>query len=594
MNSEIKIEAGSVNLNELLKKKKFLIPSFQRFYSWDEKNIEDILNVFLKQNYEIFYLNSIILSRKKKNDNQYFVIDGQQRLITIFLILKGLELILNNRLKELEITNTDNDKHVIDISKLTLKCIKLLYLDENENIRLEISRGQKIFNFILNAKDYNQIILLKKTVKNEIEKRFLNNFLRIKKIIEKNKDIFSLISIFNYLSQKTIFIEQIVPEKISRQIFENINAKNKPLTDYDLTRVFLETKINEHEKKDQLRKQINNTEDKIIKKITLINEKKSVEKIRDFMLISLNVSFSHKLNEFISFKKKNNQILYKTIKNSINLLNIEELLQEFDKDADLLLTIFEANKKQLSDEIRKRIIHIKRVLEINYGDYVILSALKYLTDKEKKEEILKKLEYFLFFYRTILGETTKVGEICYDFAKTIKDIRDEKQAVNKILKKMKEIFEIENNRFKEQFMIKSFSRGKTIKYILKEYLDINNKDLEEELTIEHIMPQTIDEKNKKYYINDSSIRSAYLNKIGNLTLLENNLNIKNSNDIPYYKNEVYKKSKIEKNREIFSKFALFNNISELSWKETEINKRTKDIVDFWLNKLNKEFSEQIS
>ena len=82
----------------------FYIPNYQRGYKWSEKNIEDLLND----------INSIGKDDKKdhclhnltiiKKDGKYEVVDGQQRLTTIFLLLKYLK----NKLKsQEEIYNLD-------------------------------------------------------------------------------------------------------------------------------------------------------------------------------------------------------------------------------------------------------------------------------------------------------------------------------------------------------------------------------------------------------------------------------------------------------------------------------------------------------
>ena len=61
------------------------IPLYQRAYAWEDKQlhqlIEDIKDVQLDSNY---YIGSLIVS---KNENNYEVVDGQQRLTSLFLLL---------------------------------------------------------------------------------------------------------------------------------------------------------------------------------------------------------------------------------------------------------------------------------------------------------------------------------------------------------------------------------------------------------------------------------------------------------------------------------------------------------------------------
>ncbi len=72
--------------------KKFFIPSYQRGYRWKEQNVTDLLDdiwEFIqkpeKGRDEFYCLQPIVV--KEGQDGQYEVIDGQQRLTTIFMII---------------------------------------------------------------------------------------------------------------------------------------------------------------------------------------------------------------------------------------------------------------------------------------------------------------------------------------------------------------------------------------------------------------------------------------------------------------------------------------------------------------------------
>lgn len=108
--AENKIELKSVR--ELLGMK-FFIPSYQRGYRWTDLQIENLLNDILEFSKGIdgdFYCLQPLVVKKRKKDllaeikqansiedvetllkGEWIVIDGQQRLTTIYLILKALE-----------------------------------------------------------------------------------------------------------------------------------------------------------------------------------------------------------------------------------------------------------------------------------------------------------------------------------------------------------------------------------------------------------------------------------------------------------------------------------------------------------------------
>ena len=91
MESKI-IENGFIPVKDL-EDKNFLIPSYQRGYRWDNEvnalleDIRDFTNCKKSDN-DFYSLQPIVV---KKNENKYIVIDGQQRLTTIFLIIKYIE-----------------------------------------------------------------------------------------------------------------------------------------------------------------------------------------------------------------------------------------------------------------------------------------------------------------------------------------------------------------------------------------------------------------------------------------------------------------------------------------------------------------------
>jgi len=79
------------------KKINFNVPAYQRGYRWDKLNVTDLLDDLLEfiqddSSGKFYCLQPLVV--KKIGENRYNVIDGQQRLTTIFIILKYLENLL--------------------------------------------------------------------------------------------------------------------------------------------------------------------------------------------------------------------------------------------------------------------------------------------------------------------------------------------------------------------------------------------------------------------------------------------------------------------------------------------------------------------
>ena len=88
------MEKDSLKTIKDLENFNFYIPNYQRGYRWDKIEVnallQDILDFYqTDKNQESFYcLQPIVV---KKDSKKYKVIDGQQRLTTIFLIIKFLD-----------------------------------------------------------------------------------------------------------------------------------------------------------------------------------------------------------------------------------------------------------------------------------------------------------------------------------------------------------------------------------------------------------------------------------------------------------------------------------------------------------------------
>ena len=134
---------------------KYTIPLYQRAYAWEDKQltqlVEDISDISDDANY---YIGSLIVSRQ----GQIFeVVDGQQRLTSLYLLLNCLDQEVQNTL-----TFACRDK-----SNYTLKNIKELLRENRSKLDMEriepsIQRGLNILAEIINRPEYDKSDLLKK------------------------------------------------------------------------------------------------------------------------------------------------------------------------------------------------------------------------------------------------------------------------------------------------------------------------------------------------------------------------------------------------------------------------------------------------
>lgn len=188
---------------------KFFIPSYQRGYRWTERQVEDLLNDvwdFIlktgKKDNEWYCLQPVVV---KKINNHFEVLDGQQRLTTIFLILKHLERFIESERKSYEIEyetrNTENSN-----SKHFLQSIDL----KSEMESLENIDYFHIFQAYQKIKEWFQTKANQGY--NSISSKFITPFLE---------------------STKVIWYE-VSAEKDAIEIFTRINMGKIPLTNAEL------------------------------------------------------------------------------------------------------------------------------------------------------------------------------------------------------------------------------------------------------------------------------------------------------------------------------------------------------------------------
>lgn len=133
----------------------YIVPLYQRGYAWEEKHIvqliDDIMDVPMDGQY---YIGSLIVHRKK---DAFEVIDGQQRLTTLFLLLKYLDIIQDKEHVALRFECRDKSNHTLEnIDKIASG----ISSDQNDgsNIQKELLCGYKIIDDKLKN---NNITLLK-------------------------------------------------------------------------------------------------------------------------------------------------------------------------------------------------------------------------------------------------------------------------------------------------------------------------------------------------------------------------------------------------------------------------------------------------
>lgn len=113
-------------ITELFNNVNFVVPIYQRNYAWGEVQIEQLIEDISNNNNKNYFLGTLIVN---KNGDKLEVIDGQQRLTTLFLLLKALSFnILDTSLRfearersNYALANINKDSYDPDLGSSTIK-----------------------------------------------------------------------------------------------------------------------------------------------------------------------------------------------------------------------------------------------------------------------------------------------------------------------------------------------------------------------------------------------------------------------------------------------------------------------------------------
>src|SRR4030042_6233456 len=81
----MKINSIDRDLRELLNSAFYIIPRFQRPYSWDKENVQDFWNDAIANREDDYFIGSFVVY--KIGEDSFGIVDGQQRITTITMLL---------------------------------------------------------------------------------------------------------------------------------------------------------------------------------------------------------------------------------------------------------------------------------------------------------------------------------------------------------------------------------------------------------------------------------------------------------------------------------------------------------------------------
>lgn len=521
--------------------KQYVVPLFQRAYSWDRKEWEilwnDLVELSEMENPRDHFIGSIVTmptTSVPEGVAKYLLIDGQQRITTIFILLTLLRDKLKNSYEN-ELAEEINNTLLVNPYKKGVDHYKLL--------PTQVDRGsfQKLI-------DSDPILAEDKVT--EAYKFFERKLRQSSFSCDTFKKIIS-----NHLSVVSIVLES---DDNPHLVFESLNAKGRPLTQADLIRNYFFMRIHVNEQEDVYKNYWKPMQDSLNDNLT--------EFIRHYLMKS-----------GTNVKQSDIYLALKELVSQDDALKHLKDLARFAKYYEILLN----PDKENNINLRKALKRINR-LEVTTAYPFLLNCYNDFTEdiilSDEFINIIKMIENFMirrFICNVPTNQLNKIFPPLYTLVNT-------KQS-GSFTDKLKNILQFKgypkdyefNARLQDTNLYGSGDRAKRAKIIL-ETLEESYNHKEQvpfgELTIEHVMPQTLNEWWQVHLGDDWEIvHDLYLHTLGNLTLTAYNQEM--SNDDFDSKKKCLEKSHLEINKYFMDK---------VTWSKEDILKRSEYLADIAL------------
>ncbi len=518
------------SINDVLAKNatSFFIPPFQRAYAWGKPEIEryfsDVLRIIKSEldtkehdKLEHFFGTVVIKEEKSGFANKSVVVDGQQRLTTTLIFLIALRDSESDSDKQSFI----RDNYLINNTSTFQDKIKLKQVTKDwEEFRALVNKTEPNHGIINNAYQlFLKLINDKKTTNPEI---LLEHY----------------ITAIQRINVAVIFLDERPYKGEDPQIiFETLNSLGKPLTLSDLVRNFVLLKMDSKNQSDIYEKTWH-------PKIEAILNENTSAFFRDYLqyktIHSIKVVNNNNTKEVYQIFKDYVNVGFKTHKDFIadivRYTNWYKLILTGVASSPL------SKDKIKSNEIEELIKNIFHDIKSEAFKPFVLGLLEYHQSNDNgikmSDDLLISVLQTIRTYlirRRVLGLTQGENKIIVLLSNRISDLVKRNTTMLALLTNLVYSLRFPNDsEMRKELKTMNFYEGlrKYSKFILGKIEEHNTKVAVDfrnpKITIEHIMPQKIDNNWKSELGgNFENIHKVYLHNIGNLILTEFNSEIGN-------------------------------------------------------------------
>lgn len=492
------MDARKGNIYEILNgNKQFLIPSYQRYYSWDVEQCKRLWNDIVemqkngKNGHFVGSIVNIAEQAMPTGVQKYMIIDGQQRMTTLTLLLLALR-----------------DYALDNPSDTTINARRI----DNMLLKNEYESGDECYKLLLTENDRDILIRLveKKPISDGTRSKLIDNYkFFADKVIEKELQPAEVYESIGKLQIVNITLDRTLDD--AQAIFESLNSTGKELSESDLIRNYVLMGLDSEEQNyvyghlwrpmEQLfvYETQNSVMDRFFRdyltmKITRIPKQDRV--YEEFKLYHVNCEFGtirELCQDLLTYAKYYTDMVFKRSKDSV-LKALYEDVNELKMEVSypfLLRVHNDCSEGLITDEELKQIIrlcisYVFRRSVCNIPTNSLNKTFATLRNEIKQSDYLNSIKAFF---------------VMRDDYKEFPD----------------------DDKFVTAFISRDIYSMRSRNYILSHLENFGNKApiIIENYTIEHIMPQNTNlgvEWQQMLGSNWREIQKTYLHTIGNLTL----------------------------------------------------------------------------
>lgn len=563
------IEVNKQSVRQLLetgKNKKFIIPEYQRPYAWSDEQIQvlfdDLVEYTINDSESTYFLGTIVAY--ENDDQEQEIIDGQQRITTLFLLLRAVYSKL---------------EHSLEKEAIYLRSQIEPAIWEQDDLTGEVNLDKILITSKVMGDDGNQEfakILVSGKADPKSNSNYSKNYIQLQHLIDDyatNEPLSFYRFVSNILNRAILLPIMADSQDTALTIFSTLNDRGLALSDADIFKAKIYNRLDSQGKKDFIEKWQQLDEE-------AKNANESIQKLFYYYMFYLRALENDRNTTTPGIRK-----FYS--KNNFERLYGNDIMEQLNLILNLWIVI--NNRSSLQDESWSENGEIQQVLDAltsypnEFWKYpVVIYYMKYHSEPNFENEFLAFLRRLLAVLAAQYIVTPTVNAVKRGILNLNAEITNSptpKFSFNAIDEKL----------LKDK--IKNAHRN-TVRMILKMIAYQHQTELlPKKWEIEHIFPQKW-QPNYFPLTPDDEVKEI-VEHIGNKIPFEKKLNIIASNNYFTKKQESYQKSNMKILLDLSKEHDDWG-LDEIRERDIRISDELVDLLNDWgLNKIDEQVEKML-